>query len=159
MKASYQTPARRALLDFFSAHPEQHFTAEQICAYFADHPEYPIGKSTVYRQLSHLCEQDALRRFEEADPETGISVHVYQHFDAERDCDHHFHLKCLLCGKVQHLSCDKTAGLLEHILGAHGFSVDCGRSILYGVCEDCAPARLPVRRDDHHTHQPKEKNI
>ena len=149
MKTAYQTPARRALIDFFAARPDRQFTAEQICTLLCDTAERIasdegtrrgefIGKSTVYRQLSQLCEQGRLRRFESRTPD-GVAVHVYQYAPDER-CERHFHLKCLRCGRLTHLDCDRTAELLSHICAEHHFFVDCGRSMLHGLCVDCRTA-------------------
>lgn len=143
-KTAYQTPARRALVDFFSSHPDRHFTAEQICTLLCDTDDRIasgtsrgefIGKSTVYRQLSRLCAEGCLRRFEDIAPD-GSAVHVYQYLPSE-GCEAHFHLKCLRCGRVCHMECDHTDALLTHIRTAHGFAVDSGSSILYGLCDRC----------------------
>lgn len=144
IKATYQTPARRALVDFFASNPDRQFTAEQICtllcdtddriAHRASRGEF-IGKSTVYRQLSRLCAEGRLRRFEDVAPD-GSAVHVYQYLPDD-GCEQHFHLKCLRCGRVSHLACGQTDALLAHIRAAHGFSVDCGSSMLYGLCDRC----------------------
>ncbi len=146
MKTTYRTAARRQLLELFSARPDRHFTAEQVCALLCDTEERIaqgdkhrrgefIGKSTVYRQLARLCEEGALRRFEDTDAE-GAAVHVYQ-YAAGEGCDGHFHIKCTDCGRVIHLECDRMSALLSHIRAAHGFSVDQGGSILYGRCDRC----------------------
>ena len=144
IKTAYQTPARRALTDFFASHPDRHFTAEQICTLLCDTDDRIaqggrrgefIGKSTVYRQLSRLCAEGRLRRFEDVAPD-GSAVHVYQYLP-EQGCAAHFHLKCLACGRVEHLECDQTDALLAHIRADHGFAVDCGSSILYGLCAKC----------------------
>jgi Fur family ferric uptake transcriptional regulator len=144
VKNAYQTPARRALVDFFASHPDRHFTAEQICTLLCDAGDRPagssprgefIGKSTVYRQLSRLCAEGRLRRFEDVSPDGG-AVHVYQYVPSE-GCEVHFHLKCLRCGRVCHLECGQTDALLAHVRATHGFSVDCGSSILYGLCAAC----------------------
>ena len=139
MKTPYQTPARRALLSLFSTHPHRQFTAEQVCTLLCQTNEQGtglLGKSTVYRQLNRLCEQGALLRFEDTDPDGG-AVHVYQYVLPEQDCATHFHLKCLRCGKVTHLDCDKTDHLIGHVRASHGLSIDCGTSILYGLCSSC----------------------
>ena len=146
MKATYRTAARRQLVELFSARPDRHFTAEQVCALLCDTEERIargdrsrrgefIGKSTVYRQLSRLCAEGRLRRFEDVAPD-GSAVHVYQYLPSE-GCEAHFHLKCLRCGRVSHLECGQTDVLLAHIRAAHGFSVDCGSSIMYGLCDRC----------------------
>lgn len=146
MKATYRTAARRQLVELFSARPDRHFTAEQVCALLCDTEERIaqsdgtrrgefIGKSTVYRQLARLCDEGLLRRFEDTDT-GGTAVHVYQ-YAAGEECRGHFHLKCTDCGRVIHLECDHTDPLLTHIRAEHGFSVDCGSSILYGRCDRC----------------------
>ena len=146
MKTTYRTAARRQLVELFSARPDRHFTAEQVCALLCDTEERIaqgdrkrggefIGKSTVYRQLARLCEEGLLRRFEDTDT-GGAAVHVYQYVTGE-DCDAHFHLKCTACGRVVHLECDHMSTLLAHIRAEHGFSVDQGSSILYGLCDRC----------------------
>ena len=137
MRSNYQTPARRALLALFKTHADRHFTAEQVldCLSCADGDRPPVGKSTVYRQLNGLCEQKQLRRFEHVTPD-GTVVHVYQ-YCADTRCDRHFHLKCRVCGRIQHLECDMTDELTRHILADHAFAVDCGLSILYGLCAAC----------------------
>ena len=172
---AYRTPARRAISDFFAAHPDRHYTADQICRVFGASSDTSAAKSassrqrkassqsaplprsgtlsrdeglprsTVYRQLARLCAEGVLKRFEETDPVTGAGVHVYQASveAGGTDCGHHFHLKCTACGRVIHLGCAMSEQLLDHIERAHGFSVNCGNSILYGLCRACAPGRLP----------------
>ena len=144
VKNTYQTPARRALLDFFAANPDRQFTAEQLCTLLCDASDRRgggspkgefVGKSTVYRQLSRLCTEGLLRRFEDIAPD-GSAVHVYQYLPSE-GCEQHFHLKCLCCGRVSHLDCTEADALLSHILADHGFAVDRGSSILYGRCTTC----------------------
>ena len=146
MKKTNRTAARRQLVELFSARPDRHFTAEQVCALLCDTEERIaqsdgsrrgefIGKSTVYRQLARLCEEGLLRRFEDTDT-GGTAVHVYQ-YAANAGCDSHLHLKCSACGRVVHLECDEMTSLLAHIRAAHGFSVDQGGSILYGRCDRC----------------------
>jgi Fur family ferric uptake transcriptional regulator len=146
MKKHYQTPARRALLDFFASRPDRQFTAEQICTLLCDTGDRMtasgsenrrefVGKSTVYRQLSRLVEQGLLRRFEDVTPD-GAAVHVYQ-YRADACCDRHFHLKCTKCGRLEHLSCNQAEGLLEHIRADHGFFVDSAATVLYGCCKHC----------------------
>ena len=145
MKNRYRTPARRALLDFFASRPDRQFTAEQLCTLLCDTDDRIasqgggksefIGKSTVYRQLSRLCEEGVLRRFEGVTPD-GVAVHVYQYCPGVH-CDHHLHLKCSHCGRLEHLSCDRVEQLLCHIQSDHGFLVDCAGSVLYGLCKHC----------------------
>ena len=93
------------------------------------------GRSSVYRMLSTLCEEGAVRRFPAGNGESGA---VYQYVGNHRHCDTHFHLHCLSCGDVMHLECKCSDEVAEHLLSSHGFVVDRGRSVLYGRCAACA---------------------
>ncbi len=127
----YKTEGRERLVQFLLQHPDRQFTAEELCAELNGSAEK--GKSSVYRQLSALCREDAVRRF--SSQERGCNV--YQYVATERDCRNHFHAKCRLCGVIEHLACGDSSEFAEHLMDAHGFSIDCGQSVLYGVCRRC----------------------
>ena len=91
------------------------------------------GKSSIYRQLASLCREETVRKFRSE--EGGCSV--YQYIGSGCDCRMHFHQKCLSCGAIGHLGCSDSAEFAKHLFTEHGFLVDCGQSILYGLCADC----------------------
>lgn len=136
-KTTYQTGARTELLTFFAEHPDCQWTVDELLVQLACVCRKPIAKSTLYRQLCAFCREGILQRFDGTDPQTGAPTRYYQPVGEDGSCTRHFHLKCLRCGVLQHLSCDQTEILLLHLLDRHRFSVDCGRSILYGVCQTC----------------------
>ena len=137
-KTTYQTGARKLLLGFFEQNPDRQFTADELCAHFSvPQGGKPIAKSTLYRQLDALCREGVLQRFDGTDPQTGATTRYYQPVGEDGGCRDHFHLKCLVCGALQHLECEQTVELLQHLAATHAFSVDSGRSILYGVCAAC----------------------
>ncbi|MBR2721525.1 MAG: transcriptional repressor [Clostridia bacterium] len=131
MKKTYQTAGKRELVDFLSRHPDRQFTTEEICLSLNGDTER--GKSSVYRRLSVLCAESAVRKFR--DEKSGRSV--YQYVGSGCDCSQHFHQKCLHCGTVSHIDCKDSESFARHMLSEHGFLVDCGQSILYGVCRAC----------------------
>lgn len=133
---TYNTEGKRRLTDFLLSHPDCQFTADGLAQKFdeqnAQDGARPIGKSTLYRLLDALCKSGEVRRFRaENQP-----AWVYQYVGVNK-CATHFHLKCLSCGCLIHLDCEVSEGLTRHILDDHGFCVDSGRSILYGVCAAC----------------------
>lgn len=141
-KNTYQTGARTQILRHFAQNPDRQFTVDALCEAISTPADgKPIAKSTLYRQLCTLCREGALQRFDGTDPKTGATVRYYQAAGEDGSCAQHFHLKCLCCGELQHLDCDRTEAMLSHLLQAHLFHVDCGRSILYGVCRSCAASR------------------
>ena len=130
-KQQYRTAGREALVEFLSSHPDRQMTADEI--YTAVTGITQVGKSSVYRQLSLLCAEESVRRFHS----DAQGKDVYQYVGKGCDCRNHFHEKCIECGRVVHLDCHATAEFVAHLAGEHGFSVDCGKTILYGVCAEC----------------------
>ena len=69
----------------------------------------------------------------------GKSSACYQFLSDEPHlCQEHFHLKCTCCGRLFHVSCDYLNQLGEHLLEHHGFVIDHTKTVLYGLCADCA---------------------
>lgn len=130
-KKPYQTRTREALLSYLRAHPDCQFSAEELC--LAVNGEGGGGKSTVYRLLTQLCEADTVRVFR-AEAE---GRNRYQYVGEGCDCRLHFHEKCLRCGRIEHLDCYGSKDFADHLRAEHGFVVDCGQSILYGLCAAC----------------------
>lgn len=130
-KKSYNTVGRTALINFLSSHPDEQFTAEQLCKEI--YGDENSRKSSVYRQLTQLCNTHSVQKFRsESSP-----CDVFQYVGEGCDCNEHFHEKCIRCGKVEHLDCHASAEFFRHLLKEHGFEVLCGRSVLYGLCAGC----------------------
>lgn len=130
-KATYNTSGRRRLLEFLSENPDRQFSVEELCVSLNGDAE--TGRSSLYRRLDALCKSDAVKRFRSE--ERGCSL--YQYTGEHCSCGSHFHEKCIRCGTLHHLDCDDSVRFARHLLHTHGFAVDQGRSILYGVCADC----------------------
>ena len=143
--ATYKTPGRQRLLSFLENHPDRQFTAEELCRELDTQSpgEAQTRKSTLYRHLSELCAEGTVRKYR-SDTQ---SAYVYQYV-GQGDCRHHFHLKCVVCDALVHLECTVSEELLSHISAHHGFEVDSGRSILYGLCKACAS----LQQKQHPTH-------
>lgn len=93
-----------------------------------------IGRTTVYRTLEKLESEGKARKYA-ASP--GESV-CYQYIFSAHQCNEHFHLKCEVCGKLIHIECDHISELSRHINETHNFKVNNLKTVLYGVCEQCA---------------------
>ena len=131
MNLKYNTKQKQILINFLKNNKNRHLSVAEIaegvklCG---------VGKSTVYRKITELCDTGELRRFRGYD---GKSV-VYQYMDSGKDCKNHFHLKCTGCGKLQHLDCESVMVLNSHIKEQHGFFVDMGTTVIYGLCSSCS---------------------
>ncbi len=131
MKKVYNTGGRRELIEFLSQNPDRQFTTEELC--LAVNGDTAHGKSSVYRHLTSLCQDEIVRKFRSEER----NCSVYQYVGDRCDCGKHFHEKCLRCGQISHLDCTDSIEFAAHLLKEHGFAVDCGQSILYGVCAAC----------------------
>ena len=156
MASTYKTEGKTRLVNYFSQHPDTQYTVDELHAALSG--AYPdvyqnqgkgCGKSSLYRQLSLLLEEGTVRKFRDDTQ----AAYVYQYV-ACGACSHHFHLKCLNCGKLEHLDCVLSDQLLSHIRTDHNFIIDRGRSILYGLCAAChtnesTPVSLPLCPCEH----------
>ena len=107
--AGYKTKQREYILEYLRSCGTRHTTVGEIVRHLQDSGT-PVGTATVYRHLEQQAEA----------------------------CHEHFHLKCTCCGKLFHVSCTYLDQLNQHLLEHHGFTVDHTKTVLYGVCADCA---------------------
>ena len=131
MDLRYNTKQKQVLLNFLNGNKNRHLSIAEIANGVKDEG---IGKSTVYRRMTELCDDGVVRRFRGKD---GKNV-VYQFMDSDKNCNSHFHLKCTECGTLQHLDCESMDKISNHIKEHHGFMVDIGTTILYGICSNCS---------------------
>ena len=122
------------MVAFLAQNPDRQFCVEELC--YALHGDCKRGKSSIYRLLSQLCLEETVRKFRNISQNRS----VYQYVGENCDCRLHFHEKCLSCGRIKHLDCHGTEEFARHLLTEHGFRIDCGQSILYGICAECRAA-------------------
>lgn len=122
---NYNTKSRRAILGLFES-GDITLTTEEITKKLDG-----IAVSTLYRRLASLCDEGVLARYRAND-----GSYVYRLSDGGI-CSCAFHLKCRVCGCVEHLDCPHGAELIEHIGEKHGFNLDSGKTVLYGECAAC----------------------
>ncbi len=124
----YNTRALALVRDCLLQAGGRHMTVDDIAARL-DREGSHIGKSTVYRNLEKLVKAGEVNRY------TGGECACFSL--ADKSCREHFHLKCHECGKLIHLECEKLDTVATHILSEHGFAVDGGSTVFYGVCGEC----------------------
>lgn len=127
--AHYSTRARRQITEYLNARPDQGYTAEELAiALQEQYGQEAPGKSSVYRLLGQLAQEELLHKYEEEGSKRSYYRAVGSH------CHEHLHLKCLDCGKLMHMEEEQSAVLLQEILRKSGFTVDEYRSVLVGRC-------------------------
>ena len=124
----YKTIQYKSLCDFFERGTKQYTSDEIIEAVCPG----GAGKSTVYRQLSRMTETGELRKFHD-----GKRI-LYQYSHISPDCGSHFHLKCISCGRLIHLNCNRISEFASHMAADHGFTLDMRQTVLYGLCAQCS---------------------
>lgn len=126
----YQTRQQDAVAELFKERPQDCLTAEE--AYLAlEERGLTIGKTTVYRAVTRLCECGRLRRY--AAHESGEAAR----YQLNPCMETHLHIRCMDCGELDHLHCDETEAFRAHLLEHHGFLLDEAQTVLYGRCESC----------------------
>lgn len=131
----YNTKQREAILEILASLEGGHVTAAEI----ADHLRQrggAVGLTTIYRQLDKLAAAGEVKKY----VIDGTTAACYQAV-ADRACRSHFHLKCEGCGALVHLQCDMLEQLAGHFLEDHGFVINAGKTVFYGLCAACGGPR------------------
>lgn len=127
------TVPRLKILDLFEQHSKRHLTAEEVYRMLSDEGQ-DIGLATVYRVLT---------QFEQA------GLLIRHHFDSDRAVfelnqgDHHDHLVCLQCGKVEEFVDSEIEKRQERIARDHGFAI---RDHSLQIYADCIKENCPHRK-------------
>jgi Fur family ferric uptake transcriptional regulator len=95
-----------------------------------------VGTASVYRALEQLTKDGFVQRID-----IGAGISRFEPIHAGGD--HHHHLVCDDCGKVEAFADDELERALHKVEGRTGYSVAGHDVVLRGACGDCAPA---VRR-------------
>jgi len=93
-----------------------------------------IGIASVYRALDGLDQLGLLQRVDLGD---GVARFEPAHAGG----DHHHHLVCDDCGKVEPFEDAALESAIERVASGHGYVVAAHDVVLRGACEDCAAAR------------------
>jgi Fur family peroxide stress response transcriptional regulator len=119
------TQQRAAVFDYLSS-VSHHPTAEEI--FLAVKRRLPkISLATVYKNLESLVACGAISRLTYGDGSARYDIRT----------DHHYHMRCLKCGKVSDLEPGEGSKLLKRIKPQAGFEVIDYRLELLGYCRKC----------------------
>ncbi len=135
----YKTKQKEILIECLSKNKDIHMTAADIAENLKSQG-HPLGMSTVYRQLDKLVASGVVRKYIVDENSSAC----YQFVGKNGVCCEHFHLKCNVCGKLIHTDCSLMRKITEHMKQNHNFEVDLSKTIIYGICENCASKRDSV---------------
>lgn len=124
-RGAHLTRQRAAVFDYLSE-VEHHPTAEEV--YLAVKRKLPkLSLATVYKNLETLVECGAASKLTYGDGAARYDIRT----------DHHYHTRCLECGKVSDLDAASGTELLQQIKPRSGFTVKDYRLELLGYCRSC----------------------
>jgi Fur family transcriptional regulator, ferric uptake regulator len=89
-----------------------------------------VGIASVYRVLDTLAEHRLVQRVD-------IGDGVARYEPALPDGEHHHHLVCDDCGRVEPFSDASLERSLERVAGRLGYEVAAHEVVLHGACGDC----------------------
>jgi Fur family ferric uptake transcriptional regulator len=89
-----------------------------------------VGIASVYRAVDQLAD---LRLVQRVDIGDGVARYEPAHADG----DHHHHLVCDDCGKVEAFSDPALERALERVAGTRGLKMQAHEVVLHGACGDC----------------------
>jgi Fur family transcriptional regulator, ferric uptake regulator len=89
-----------------------------------------VGIASVYRALEGLGELGLVQRVDLGD---GVARFERSHTDS----DHHHHLVCDDCGKVEPFADPTLESAIERVADGRGYVVAAHEVVLHGACEDC----------------------
>jgi Fe2+ or Zn2+ uptake regulation protein len=122
------TSTREALVDILSE-INGHICAQHLAEMAkARYPQLRLNKTTVYRNLDTLVQLGLLAEMKDAD---GRAQYEFVPFG------HAGHLRCVRCGKVEHLDEESVASLKNRIFQTYGFVPDFQSYPISGLCKSC----------------------
>lgn len=136
--SGYKTKQKEKIVQYLTAHEGEHVTAQELSRHLEENGS-PVGTATIYRHLDALVTDGVLRKY----TIDSRSCACYEYLPHNAACRRHFHLKCMECGKLYHVTCEHLDGIEAHIFEHHGFQIDQSKTVLYGVCKACREKTEP----------------
>jgi Fur family ferric uptake transcriptional regulator len=93
-----------------------------------------VGIASVYRAMEGLVAAGLVQRID-----LGDGVARYERADPTGE--HHHHLVCDDCGRVEAFEDAALEAALERVAGGRGYEVAAHDVVLRGACDDCRPSR------------------
>ena len=121
------TPVRQALLENFCRHSKPQTSQELL--FDLEKKGFKVNKTTIYRQLEVLQKSGLIKEINFADRS--------KHYELSSD-DHHHHLICQRCHKVEDVSLDNDLDKQEHkIWQKNHFKILQHSLEFFGLCNKC----------------------
>jgi Fur family ferric uptake transcriptional regulator len=120
-------PAREAVVAVLSGQDCVATVPEIVAA--AEAAGRPVGIASVYRVLELLTEQGLVQKIDLGDGRA--------HYERVDGDEHHHHVVCDACGRVEPFSDAKLEAALHRVERETGYTVSAHDVLLRGSCVDC----------------------
>lgn len=141
-RGNYKSKNHELILEYMQTVPGKHLTVEEIHAAL-EQRGCTIGFTTVYRQLNRMVDDGLINKYT-IEPNMP-ACYEYIRIARPEELLNCYHCKCEVCGRLIHLQCEEISEFTEHLKSEHKFTLNPMRTVLYGVCEDCAKHTKIVR--------------
>ena len=128
---------REAILNYLE-NTTEHPTAETIYEQIR-HKIPNISLGTVYRNLAYLVETGQIMKIRTRNETMRFDARIREHY----------HLQCMICGKVEDLSIHIDYKLDEEAERQSGAKIDHHELCFVGVCKDCGEARDQLAAEEN----------
>ncbi len=125
----YETKQRQILVDFFKENLDKSFSVEDVYGGIKDRN---ISLSAVYRNVVELEKLGKLKKVIKDNTKKSF----YQFIDC-KECKNQLHLRCVKCGRCEHLASDLSHNIVAEIFSNTKFLIDKNETVLYGLCSKC----------------------
>lgn len=131
----YKTKQREAILNFVKQQKDHYVTVLQVADYLEVN-QIKVGLTTIYRTMDKLVEESVLARVSIE----GMNGTCYRYLP-QSVTSVFFSMKCEECGKVVNIQCLELEKLYEHLLAEHCVEINPGKTMFYGICNQCEQNR------------------
>jgi len=118
---------------------QDHFTVDSLAEQLKDRRQ-EISRATIYRIVSVMVEADLL-----TEHNFGQNAKYYEHIPGH---EHHDHILCLDCGRIDEFVNDRIEELQEQIAAQFGYQLADHSLNLYGRCKELQESGQCARRAD-----------
>jgi len=121
------TRERRLVLDEVFRQND-HFQADELL-FRMQKKNVRVSKATLYRTLALLVRAGLLRE--------EVFGERHSHYEHILGQQHHDHLVCLACGRIEEFRNDEIEQAQDEICAQHGFQPTGHRMEIHGYCREC----------------------
>jgi len=127
-RGTYNTHQRELVSTCLTAHADRYLTVDEVWL-AVSHVGGHVGRTTVYRNLEALASAGKVLKATAPGGEASYRL---------RPKGATGQLVCVECRRAFPLDCHMATEFSDHVLEHHGFKVLPTRTVLYGLCQDCA---------------------